>query len=98
VDLAQYGIWISCGIFFANHFYSFLFYRTRERQGEEYVNDTFIAPYFRIMPMHLIIFIGAVFILILGILGISSTLPVLVIFLLLKTAADLAMHLWKHAA
>jgi hypothetical protein len=98
VDLAQYGIWISCAIFFANHLYSFLFYRTRERRGEEYVNDTFIGPYFRIVPMHLIIFIGAVVILILGILGISSTLPVLVIFLLLKTAADLAMHLWKHAA
>jgi hypothetical protein len=98
VDLAEWGIWFSCGIFFANHLYSFLFYRARERRGEEYVNDTFIGPYFRVIPMHLIIFIGAVVILILGILGISSTLPVLVVFLLLKTVADLAMHLWKHAA
>jgi Family of unknown function (DUF6498) len=98
VDLAGPGIWFSCGIFFANHLYSFLFYRTRERRGEEYVNDTFIGPYFRIVPMHLIIFIGAIVILILEIVGITSTLPVLVIFLLLKTAADLAMHLWKHPA
>ena len=91
------GIWVSCGILFASHLYSFLFYRTRERQGEEYVNDAFMAPYFRIVPMHLIIGFGAMIILLLGILGITSTLPVLVLFLLLKTAADLAMHLWKHA-
>ena len=98
VDFAGFGIWISCAVFFFNHLYSFLFYRAREHRGEEYVNDMFIGPYFRIVPMHLIIFIGAVVILILGILGITSTLPVLVIFLLLKTAADLAMHLWKHPA
>jgi Family of unknown function (DUF6498) len=98
VDLAGYGIWISCAVFFLNHLYSFLFYRTRERRGEEYVNDMFIGPYFRIVPMHLIIFIGAVVIIILTIFGITSTLPVLVIFLVFKTAADLAMHLWRHGA
>jgi hypothetical protein len=98
VDLAGPGIRVSCAIFFANHLYSFLYYRTRERRGEEYVNDTFIGPYFRIVPMHLTIMAGAIVILILGILGITSTLPVLVLFLLLKTAADLVMHLWKHPA
>jgi hypothetical protein len=35
-------------------------------------------------------------IIVLGIIGITSTLPVLVLFLLLKTAADMAMHLHKH--
>jgi hypothetical protein len=98
VDIMSPGIWASCAIFFANHLYSFLFYRTRERRGEEYVNLAFIAPYFRIVPMHLIIFIGAIIIVVLSIFGITSTLPVLVVFLLLKTAADLAMHLWKHTA
>ena len=97
VNFADPGLWVSCGIFFATHCYSFLFYRNRERRGEEYVNDTFTDPYFRIVPMHLTIGFGAMIILLLGILGITSTLLVLVLFLLLKTAADIAMHLWKHA-
>jgi hypothetical protein len=97
VNFSDPGLFVSCGIFFATHLYSFLFYRTRERQGEEHVNDAFTDPYFRIIPMHLTIGFGAMIILLLGILGITSTLPVLVLFLLLKTAADLAMHLWKHA-
>jgi hypothetical protein len=96
VELSDPGIWFSCGLFFASHLYSFLYYRTRERRGEEYVNDAFIGPYFRIVPMHLTIMSGAIVILFLGFLGIESTLPLLVLFLLLKTAADLAMHLWKH--
>jgi hypothetical protein len=96
VPVSDPALWLSCGVFFASHLYSFLYYRTRERGGEEYVNDTIIGPYFRIVPMHLIIFFGAIVILILGILGITSTMPVLVVFLLLKTAADLWMHMWKH--
>jgi hypothetical protein len=98
VPVRDPGIWLSCGIFFANHLYSFLYYRKRERRGEEYVNDTFIGPYFRIVPMHLIVGFGAILILVLSVFGITSTLPVLVVFLFLKTTADLAMHIWKHPA
>ena len=58
--------------------------------------DTFSGPYYRIVPMHFTIMFRAVVMLVLGIAGITSTLPVLVIFLLLKTAADLAMHLYKQ--
>jgi len=96
VVLADPGIWIACGAFFFSHLFSFHFYRTRERRGEEYMNDTFIGPYFRIVPMHLIIGVGAIIVLFLSVLGITSTMPVLVIFLFLKTAADLAMHVWRH--
>ena len=96
VPVTNPGIWLSCGIFFANHLYSFLYYRKRERRGEEYVNDTFIGPYFRIVPMHLTILFGAFLIAVLWILGIESTLPILVVFLLLKTATDLTMHILKH--
>ena len=96
VPVTEPGIWLSCGIFFFNHLYSFLYYRKRERRGEEYVNDTFIGPYFRIVPMHLTILFGTFVIIGLSILGIESTLPILVVFLLLKTATDLAMHIWKH--
>jgi uncharacterized membrane protein YdbT with pleckstrin-like domain len=59
--------------------------------------DAFTGPYYRIIPMHFTIMFGAIVIIVLGIAGITSTLPVLVIFLLIKTAADLAMHLHKHA-
>ncbi len=96
VDFTDTGIWLSCGIFFLNHLYSYFFYRNSERKGEEFINSTFIRPYFRTIPMHLIILFGAFVIVVLTILGIESTLPVLVVFLLLKTGADLSLHLWKH--
>lgn len=97
VDLSSPGIWFSCGIFFVNHLFSFLYYRNRLQQDEEFMTDTFTGPYYRIIPMHLTIMFGAIVTLVLGIFGITSTLPVLVLFLILKTAADLAMHLRKHA-
>jgi hypothetical protein len=96
VDFADPGIWYSCGFFFVNHLFSFLYYHHRVREGEDFMNTAFITPYFRIVPMHLTIMFGAVVILILQAMGIASTLPVLVLFLLLKTGADLAMHVWKH--
>ena len=46
--------------------------------------------------MHLTILFGAFLIVVLEILGITSTMPLLVIFLLLKTATDLWMHIGKH--
>ena len=67
------------------------------RLDEEFMTDTFTGPYYRVIPMHLTIMFGAIVMVVLGIAGITSTLPVLVIFLFLKTAADLAMHLHKHA-
>jgi hypothetical protein len=97
LDLSSPGIWISCGLFFVNHLFSFLYYRDRLRQDEEFMTDTFTHPYYRIIPMHFTILFGAIVTLVLGIAGITSTLPVLVVFLLFKTAADLAMHLHKHA-
>jgi predicted RND superfamily exporter protein len=58
--------------------------------------ETFTGPYIRIIPMHFTIMAGAIVIGILGIIGIESAVPVLVLFLLLKTAADIATHLHKH--
>jgi hypothetical protein len=97
VDLSSPGIGSSCGLFFVNHLFSFLYYRNRVRQDEEFMTGAFTGPYYRIIPMHFTIMFGAIVIIVLGIAGITSTLPVLVIFLLIKTAADLAMHLHKHA-
>ena len=46
--------------------------------------------------MHLTIIFGSIVILALGVFGITSTLPVLVLFLLLKTYSDITAHLIKH--
>jgi hypothetical protein len=96
VNLSSPGIWYSCGLFFVNHLFSYVYYRNRLRQDENFMMDTFTGPYYRIIPMHFTIMFGAMVIIVLGIIGITSTLPVLVLFLLLKTATDLAMHLHKH--
>jgi hypothetical protein len=46
--------------------------------------------------MHLTILFGVCKIAVIGILGFEPTLPVLVVFPLLKTATDLALHTGKH--
>ena len=97
VDFASPDVWISCGIFFANHLYSHLYYRHDERNVVDFVNEEFFRPYYRIVPMHLTIIFGAMVILVLTLAGITTTMPVLVLFLALKTYTDLDMHVKKHA-
>jgi hypothetical protein len=96
VNLADYGIWLSCGLFFANHLYSHLTYRHKGPRDYRYVNEQFFTPYRRIIPMHLTIIFGSIVILILEFLSFTSTLPVLVLFLLLKMYSDINAHLFKH--
>jgi hypothetical protein len=96
VNLADPGIWLSCGLFFANHLYSHITYRHKGEKGSGYVNDQFFTPYRRIIPMHLTIIFGSIVIVVLEVIGINSTLPVLVLFLLLKMYSDISAHLIKH--
>jgi hypothetical protein len=96
VDFSDPGIWLSCGLFFANHLYSHITYRHRGPRDFRYVNEHFFTPYRRIVPMHLTIIFGSIVLVALEIFGISSTLPVLVLFLLLKTYSDISAHLVKH--
>lgn len=73
------------GTFFANHLYSYL--RHREHPGElPNLGKIFYQPYFRIIPMHLIIFLGGG----VGLFGMG-------IFIALKTVADALMHVVAHA-
>ena len=97
VHFSSPDLWISCGIFFANHLYSHLYYRDDKRGAVDYVNEQFFRPYFRIFPMHLTIIFGAMVILVLTLAGITTTLPVLVLFLAIKTYTDVEMHVRKHA-
>ncbi len=96
MNFADPGLWLSCGLFFANHLYSYLSFRGQGPRGSDYMNEQFFSPYARIIPMHLTIIFGAILLLVLQALGIMTTLPVLVLFLLLKTRMDVSAHLRKH--
>jgi len=97
VDFSSPEVWASCGLFFVNHLYSSLYYRHDERKGGGYIAEEFTYPYSRISPMHLTIIFGAIIVSVLSAAGIESTLPVVVLFLVLKVYADLIMHIKKHA-
>jgi hypothetical protein len=96
VNFSDPGIWFSCGLFFVNHLYSFITFRNRGPKGAMYVNEKFFTPYRRIIPMHLTIIFGSIVVLVLQVFGITSTMPVLLLFLLLKTYTDITAHLDKH--
>ena len=86
------GIALGCALFFVNHLVSFLWYRPREEASPEAI---FAEPYARIVPMQLTIIFGAFLTaMVPGALGAEL---VLLLFLLLKTVADVAAHLKKHA-
>jgi hypothetical protein len=96
VSFSDPGIWLSCSLFVINHGYSFFTYRRQGSRGASDITEQFFTPYFRIIPMHLTILFGGIVTLVLGLLGIASTLPVLVLFLFLKTYTDVTDHMSKH--
>lgn len=75
----------SAAIFFANHLFSFFYNRNRDT-GEENIGQIMFLPYARILPMHLMIIFG---IFLKGAVG-------LIIFIFMKTTADLIMHIFEH--
>jgi hypothetical protein len=96
VPFSDTGLWISCGMFFANHFYSYIAYNHRWHQGAMNIVEQISLPFRRIIPMHMTIVFGGILLLILQVIGIQSTLPVLVLFLVIKTLSDVAAHIDKH--
>lgn len=72
-------------IFLLNHAFSFSQNRIMDEYKIQNIGTLMFSPYARIIPMHLIIVFGAI-------LGQS----ILIVFLLLKTLADLIMHTVKH--
>lgn len=97
VNFSDSGIWLSCGFFFANHLYSHIRYRHEVPRGTSFIGEEFFGPYQRIIPMHTTIIFGSIVVSVLQVFGIQSTLPVLVLFLLLKTRSDISAHQIKHA-
>ncbi|MFH1588844.1 MAG: DUF6498-containing protein [Candidatus Diapherotrites archaeon] len=77
-------------IFFFNHLFSFLYFKSKP-QKKANIGTVMFFPYARIIPMHLTIIFGGMFLY----LGIGSVF-VLILFLGLKTVADLVMHSIEH--
>jgi hypothetical protein len=96
VNFSDPGIWLSCGLFFVNHLYSFMTFRNTGPKGAMDINEHFFTPYRRIIPMHITILFGSMIIFALHIAGITTTMPVLILFLLLKMYTDITAHLDKH--
>lgn len=73
-------------VFFINHFFSYYHNRIIDQQKTPNIGTLMFAPYARIIPMHLVIVLGAFF----------ANQIQLFFFLGLKTAADLLTHIYKH--
>jgi hypothetical protein len=74
-------------IFFVDHLFSFRHNKERDKKKLQNIGRLMAFPYARIIPMHLVIIIF-------GVIS-SGNLP-LVVFLALKTLADLSMHAVEH--
>ncbi len=75
-------------IFLFNHFFSYRYNLQKDLTSTPNIGTMMFFPYLRVIPMHLIIFIGAW-------AGRGSGSE-LFFFLLLKTGVDLAMHIIEH--
>lgn len=76
-------IYISAGIFLANHLFSFL-YHYKDLTKKQELGNLMAVPYIRIIPMHFVVFLMVL---------IPSPLAS---FLLLRTVADVSMHAIEH--
>lgn len=80
--------WLCTGVFALNHLWSYRYNAALDHEGTPNIGTLMFTPYLRVLPMHLTIVIGALFI--------NSTAG-MILFGVLKTFADLAMHAVEHA-
>jgi len=83
-------ILLAAGIFFVNHLFSFLYNRKKDAEKKQYIGKVMMFPYIRIIPMHITIIFGSMFML----MGLPQI--ALVLFLILKMLADVIMHKMEH--
>ncbi len=79
---------ICIGVFFVNHLFSFQHNLEGDRRQKRNIGKLMFFPYARIIPMHLTIILGA---------EVAGGPAVLLLFLALKTVADLVMHGVEHS-
>jgi hypothetical protein len=73
--------------FLANHCFSFRYHLREDLERTRNLGSLMFFPYARILPMHLTIIFGGF---------IAFRFAAVLLFLLLKTLADLAMHAVEH--
>ncbi|MBU1149017.1 hypothetical protein KKI23_02905 [Patescibacteria group bacterium] len=89
--LSSVVIWpilISIAAFFFNHLFSFQHNLQQDLAKRPNIGKVMFFPYARIIPMHLIIIFGAF---------LGGGQLTLIIFLILKTVADVVMHQIEHS-
>lgn len=86
-------ILIGAGIFFLNHLYSFLANYHNDKAHMPKVRYLMASAYTRIIPMHIIIIAGGIF---WGFTFTFLNIPVLILFIALKTYFDVKMHSIIH--
>lgn len=81
-------------LFFLCQCFSFFYNRKWESKKKTNIGNMMIFPYIRVIPMHLSFIIGGYVVYLIG--GTFSSRIVLVIFMMLKTFADVFMHNVEH--
>lgn len=90
IDFDWFYFSVCVAAFFINHGYSYRTHRESDAERVPNIGTVMLFPYARIVPMHLTILAG-------GWMTGTSTLALL-IFLGLKTGADVVMHKIEHAS
>ena len=88
--IAWWGLAGAMLVFAVNHYFSYLQNRELDRRGKPNIGTMLFLPYARIVPMHLLIVMGAT-------LG-GGSRTALTVFIVLKTLADAVMHVVEHRA
>lgn len=89
-NIAIMSVGLGGAVFFTDHFFSFLHNKKADEESKPNIGKIMFSPYTRIIPMHLIILLGA------GLFLTSQNQLLLIFFLLLKTGVDIISHVRKH--
>ncbi|MCX6801618.1 MAG: DUF6498-containing protein [Candidatus Diapherotrites archaeon] len=80
---------VSILAFLANHYYSYVYYKNKPSKKKHNIGTIFFYPYARIIPMHFLMVGGAIW-------TTGPEVQSVILFLVLKTCADLIMHYIEH--
>lgn len=90
------AVLVPLAFFSFHHLFSLLWSWRATPKGGQFMADSILLPYNRIVPMHLTMFFGFALTSLLSALGVETLLPVLVVFIALKTYMDIRMHIVLH--
>jgi len=92
-EIDQKLLLFTTAVFFINHLYSYIYYKKKGNRNNDLMILMF-GPYRRIVPMHVTIIFGSLIMLLIR--NKTGEMVVLILFLILKTVADVHMHIDEH--